>query len=193
MTLQRAELTLSADVDNDGTQEDGVFVLEDDITIQPQVRTGFLIGGRGSEANSIIQDNAGGGTSSRAGLYLDLGGGQHVIEIEFSKWEGAPQQWGNTGDDTELTQGDATGADPITQMGVLMRYLTVGTYDSVQPATLEYGEYSDSGLYSPLDVVIEGPQVRRSAEDGSWIDGTLTCIETVDVNEQALDGEGLRG
>lgn len=193
MTLQRAELTLSADVDNDGNQEDGTFVFEDDVSVQPQVRTGFVIGGRGSEVNSIIQDNVGDGTSSRAGVYLDLGGGQHIVEIEFSNWKGSPVQWGNTGDDTTLTQADATGADPITQIGVLMRYLTVGTFDSVQPATLEYGEFSDSGLYNPLDVVIEGPQVRRSADDGAWLDGTLTCIEAVNVDEQALDAAGLRG
>lgn len=188
MTLQEAKLHLHADVDDDGSLEHGIFRMVGDLQLNPFIRTGFLIGGRGSTINSITQEQLG-KESNRKGIYLDLGGGVHGYDIDFRGWEGAIDadgnavQWGNTGDDTEVTIGDATGADPLTQMDVLFHYLLVGEYDSRGGATFEAGEFSESGLYDPLDVTIEAPQVIRSAEDGSWFDGSLTVLSLTRIDQ----------
>jgi hypothetical protein len=192
--LQRARLTVDADVNGDGQQETGVFEMAGNLEIVPGIRTGFLIGGRGSTVNSVVSSLLGDGQSARKGIYLDLGGGARQVDINFWGWEGArdqdgnPLQWGNTGNTDSPTQADATGADPITQIDCLMQYLTVAEIDSRNPATLEYGEHHDDGLYDPLDVVVEGPQMTRAAEDGSWFVGQLTTLEAVDV-DQVLDGQ----
>lgn len=191
-TLQKAVLTVDADVDGDGAAETGEFHMAGNLEVTPGLRTGYLVGGRGSTVNSILSSTLGDGSNVRQGFYLDLGGGAHTVDIQFRGWEGAtdqsgtPVQWGNEGVDDTPTKADATGADPITQIDVLMRYLTRAEIDSRSPATLEYGEYSSGGLYSAMNVVVEGPNFTRSAQDGSWFDGSLTCIRAADLND-ALD------
>lgn len=186
MTLQQATLTIQADADGDGSAETGVFEMAGNLEVTPSIRTGYIIGGRGSTFNAVISNLVADGESKRQGFFLDLGGGARAIEINFRGWKGAIDengnnlQWGNDSSQTK-TQASATGQDPLTQIDVLMRYLTVGEIDSRNPATLEYGEYSSSGLYSSLGVVIEGPTMTRAAEDGSWFDGSMTCIEAADV------------
>jgi len=191
-TLDKAVLYLSADIDGDGEREDAEFHMRGDLVVKPSIRTGFLVGGRGSTVNSVVSNTTGGEQSGREGYRLDLGGGARIVEIEFTGWEGSDDQWGNTGDGTEVTVGDATGASAVTQMEVLMEYLNVGEYDSRNPATLEYGEHHPDGIYSAIDVVLEGPQTRKTAEDGEWFQGTLTCI-SVQSLEDAVDATGLRG
>lgn len=195
MTKQYAELTISADVDGDGVQEEGVFQMVGNLQVVPGLRTGYLIGGRGSTVNSIISSTVGAGQSNKQGFYLDLGGGARTVEVNFRGWEGAefedesgtvvPVQWG-TDPNPSKTKASATGQDSITQIDVLMKYLTVAEIDSRQPATLEYGEYASNGLYQPLDVVVEGPQFTRAAEDGSWFDGSMTLVSAADLND-AID------
>lgn len=209
MTLQQAELRIRADVDGDGSDESGLFVFKGNTTVNPQIRTNFTVGGRGSQANNVIDEGTdfvqntaedfgiGDGASnskppSRAGFYLDLGGGKHLIEIEFDSWEGSSLQWGNTGDTSQVTQADATGADPLTQMSVLMRYLNLGRSDSRTPASLSYGEYAQGGLYEPIDVVVADLSVQRSAEDGSWFTGSITLLETL-RSDAPLDGVSFTG
>jgi len=190
MTLQRAVFRVSADVDNDGTAEDGEFHLYGNLELTPGLRTGYLLGGQtGATANAVTGDLTDRENVNRRPYYLDLGGGARTVEARFRGWEGAeddddnPVQWGNTGDPTTLTKADATGADPLTQIDVLMRYLTEGEIDSRDPATLEYGEYSSGGLYSPLDVAVEGPQFTRAGDEGDWFDGTMTFVTIGDLLE----------
>jgi len=190
--LNKAVLTLEADVDGDTNAETGVFEMRGNLTISPSIRTGYLVGGRGSTVNSVATSLAGKQDSGREGFRLDLGGGALIVEIEFDQWEGSPDQWGNTGDSSSATQTDATGAKPATQMEVLIEYLNRGEFDSRNPARLEYGEHHSDGLFSALDVVVEGPNMRRSAKDGSWFSGTLTCISVQSVND-ALDATSLKG
>lgn len=195
--LQHAELVLEADVDQDGQQETGRFVMVGNLSVTPGLRTGFIVGGRGSTANSVfsslVEQYGTGNTSAfqnpskREGVHLDLGGGEHSVDVEFRGWEGAtlsdgtPVQWGND-PNPGRTQASATGQDPITQIDVLLRYLTVGEYDSRAPATLEYGEYSTDGLFEPIDVAIEGPQAKRSSDDTATYSGTMTLIATTDID-----------
>lgn len=186
MTLQKAILKLSADVDGDGTAENGEFHMVGNLEVTPKIIPNFVVGGRGSTVNSIISSLVGDGTNKRQNFFIDLGGGIHAVEISFRGWEGAQDdsgnnvQWGNDSAQTK-TQASATGQDPITQIDVLMRYLTVGEYDSRNTGTLEYGEYSSGGLYSPLNVVVEGPTMTRAASDGQWYDGNMQCIVAADL------------
>ena len=197
MTLQYARLTV--DGSPGGQSATGIFEFAGNLEIVPGLRTGFLIGGRGSTFNAVVAETLRDQDSNRQGVYLDLGGGTRSVAINFLGWKGAqvdldgdgstePLQWGDTGNDSQVTVTDATGADPITQMDVLMEYLVTAEIDSRSPATLEYGEHHDGGLYDPLNVVIEGPQLTRAAEDGSWFTGQMTFLEAVDA-DQILDGQ----
>lgn len=194
-----AELTVRADVDGDGQPEAGTFVMADDINIRPGLRTGFLLENRGSAVNSVISsfvesqtEATGEPLSKRKGIYLDLGGGVRSVEIEFTGWTGSNLQWGNTGDDSELTVGDATGAKAFTQLEVLFHYLEIAEIDSRRPATLAYGQHHSDGLYEPMDVVLESPQGLRSSDDSSTFSGTLTML-SVQSLEKAIDATGLTG
>ena len=183
----------SYDVDGDGNDEQGKFVLAGNLEISPEWRTGFLIGGRGSSINNVLQTAATGEGERGQGYYLDLGEGAHTIEINFRGWEGSQvpdtydsngkpatykdAQWGDTGDSSTKTKTDMTGESALSQINCLEYYLSNVPVDSNNLATLAYGEYSSSGVYDPVDVVIEGPSMTKAAEDGSWFDGSMTLIE----------------
>ncbi|MBX0325799.1 hypothetical protein EGH21_22535 [Halomicroarcula sp. F13] len=185
--LNKAVLVVEADVDGDGTAETGEFHMSGNLKITPSIRTGYLIGGRGSTVNSVASSTSGSDQAKRQGFYLDLGGGARLYEIEFDQWEGSDDQWGNTGDSSSVSQTDATGAAPMTQLEVLMEYLAVAEIDSRNPATLRCGEHHANGLYDELDVAVEGPQGTRSAEDGSWWSGNITLV-TLQSLEKTIDG-----
>jgi len=181
MTLNGAKLRISADVDGDGETEDGIFSMID-VEVSPSIRTGYLIGGRGSTVNNIISESVGAGDSKRQQFFLEGGGGAHTIELSFQNWEGADGTWGDPSEPAG-SEANATGESPISQIDVLMQYLLTAEIDSRNPATLEYGEYSSSGRFDPLAVVLEGPQMTRAAEDGSWFDGSMTCIAAADIQD----------
>jgi hypothetical protein len=198
VTLSRAVLQLPpTDVDGDGTDESGEFHMAGDLEIAPAIRTGFLIGGRGSQVNNILARAAGAGESSQGGFFLDLGAGARTVSVKFSSWKGArdsdgnPLQWGNEGADDAPTKADATGADAITQIDVLMQYLAVGRVDSSSPATLHYGEHhttsvhpdGEDGLYDPLNVVIETPDLTRPTGEGNSFSGEITFVEAAAIEE----------
>lgn len=193
VTYDRATLTLEADPDGDGSLETGVFDMAGNLTVSPGMRTGYLVDGRGSTVNSVVsslveQYGEDLGPSKRRGFYVDLGGGAFTIDIEFTGWEGSIDGDGNYlqwGDDASVgkTKASATGQGPLTQMDVFMRYLQTGEFDSRNPATLEYGEYSSGGLYDPLDVVVEGPRTTKRSQSPDTFDGTITCISAADFAE----------
>lgn len=187
MTLQYAKLTLDADVDGDGTVESGVFELAGDVSIDLGVRTNFVVNGLGATINSIFSETVGDGESKRQGLWIDLGGGVEEYTISFNGWEGSSRQWG---DGTSNAAADATGEDPMTQVSVLQKYLIVGEFDSRGAATLEWGEFSSSGEYSPIDVVIEDPSLSVDFSEGesrSTFDGSITCLSAADLTS-STDG-----
>lgn len=194
--LQKATLELDADIDGDGTKETGIFEMVGNLEIQQGMEVGFILAsGQGSALNAVtsgtvdgIADliNADGEITNRAGFHLDLGGGRHTIELNFTGWEGAIDgdgndlQWGNTGDPSGVTVGDATGADPLTQMHVLMEYLRIGEFDSRYPhARLEFGEYAPTGLYDDyLHVVVRSVRENRTSESPITWDGSIILEET---------------
>ena len=178
--LTGARLHLDADVDEDGTNESGTFDLSKGIEISPGIRTGDLIGQAGSAAASVI-DYISGSEDGRAGFNLDAGGGAKVAEINFSSFEGSDGQWGDGSDNAAA---DASGEAVFRQMSVLFRYLDRGTFDSRGPAVLEWGEFSESGEFTPLQVSPEEPTVSFAAEEESSVfDGSITLVSTRDISE----------
>jgi hypothetical protein len=189
-----ARLEIEADIDGDGNIETGVFSLVGNLEITEGIRTGYIVNGRGSTVNSVTSSLLADGEAKRRGFYLDLGGGQHTYEISFTGWRGAyyendqgnrvPVQWGNTGDDSQLTVGDATGEDPVTQMQIFFNYLRTAEIDSRRPARLQVGQYHPDGVLDDhLQVVVESPRGSHVARDYSTWDGTITLIEAEALGE----------
>jgi hypothetical protein len=71
-------------------------------------------------------------------------------------------------------------------MGVFQRTLRSTQIDSFRPATLEYGEFSGPGRYSPLSVVIESPRVTYSTDKPGTIDVTFVALETASFEGSAF-------
>lgn len=195
------------------TLDIGKFVIVGDAEIQQDISVNFfMMSGQGSTLSAvtsstintvsdIIADNP--AEAARAGFHLDLGGGKHRIQINFTGWEGAQAdvdddgsleylQWGNTGDETSVTAGDATGADPITQMNMLAQYIRLGEFDSrAVHGKLRFGEYSGGndpygGSYSDgvfpddnyIHVVVDRLVADRTSEDPESWSGSLYLTET---------------
>lgn len=193
MTQNYAELELSADVDGDKTDETAIFTIAGNLDLSQAIRTGYLVGGQQSQVNSIIANWADPGQSKRQQFFVDLGAGARTWEVNWTSWEGAqdedgnPLQWGNTGDPSQVTPGDATGASAVVQMEVFFQYLSVGTFSSDNLPVLRYGEHTPDGMYEPVEVVPESPTIRKQADDGSWVDGSMTLVSAASL-KQAIDG-----
>jgi len=196
---------------NDPVQ--GRFVFAGNLAINPEFRSGFLVGGQGAALNNTLQQITTGEGVNGKGFFIDAGGGPHVVTVEFRGWQGAEipsgydadgnptswtaLQWGNTGDPTTSSYADATGEHPLTQLNTLEQYLRNLKIDSGSLATLQYGEFSETGKYSPLDVVIESPQFSRTADMSvQAFDGTITFIEAAALDDvvsavnRSVDGGG---
>lgn len=164
--LQKAILTIESEIN--GSSVTGEFHLKGDVEITGGIRTGYLIGGKGSQAIGAL-------TGEASEFHFGFGGPQ-FWEVSWKSWEGSTLQWGDSG--SGGTDTDATGEDPLTQMDVLLEYMANSNLDSGQPATWAYGEYSSGGRYSPQLVVPESPKITRAADDGSWMDGNMTLLST---------------
>jgi hypothetical protein len=181
--LRGAKLTLEADVNSDSAVETGVFDLSGNIEISPRIRTGDLIGPTGSTVGALV-DTATGNDAGRAGFRLDAGGGAFVVDIAFRNWEASTGRWGDGSTDPKA---DAEGEGVYRQLSVLMRYLNRGTYDSRGAGTLEWGEYSSSGEYAPINVAPEEPQLSFTAEEQtSDFDGSITLVATRSITQAAV-------
>lgn len=138
-------------------------------------------------------------------LFINPGSSQFAVTIDFNSWEGAtgpdgqPLQWGDTGDDSQLTKTDATGEHPTRQISCLMYWLRGTRISSVSgeifpgagifgdgPATLRYGQYREDGVYDPLQVVLESPGADYPGGSVSTWSGSITCIEAINAGD-AID------
>jgi hypothetical protein len=160
------------------------------MSISPGLRTGYVVGGRGSTVNAVLGAATGQGSDSkRKGVYIDAGGGAMTWELQFRQWEGStdkqddPLQWGDSPDPGVHTKTSATGADAFSKLECLMYWLEQTTIDSDQPAQLEYGQHYAEGVYDPKDVVLEEPRIQQTAEDGSWISGSMTLVSAANLQE----------
>ncbi|MFC7044304.1 hypothetical protein ACFQH6_20695 [Halobacteriaceae archaeon GCM10025711] len=196
---QIARITVTGDPDGQGRRN---FVFEakaggeEGLQVREYIRTGTI--GGGSTINSFLQnqDILPIDGSLNQSIYLDLGRNQHIFELDFQGWQGSQYQWGDTGDDTELTATDATGEDPITQMQIFLHVLNNVQVDSLPeqtatfpgvgsdgPALLEFGQHTTDGVLDPVNVVFEDPGTAFSGSNPSSFDGTVTCIEAADLGQ----------
>lgn len=180
-----AELRLTADVLGQGDTT-GTFQLKRGSDREPfRIDTGIdmihPVGQQGSgflDTLANFSSAAAGDQPGRRDVIIDLGGGQHFVEINFSH---NPQDSSITwGDGSGQIPADATGADhPLSQIDTFVWYLAVGTYDSRGAATLEYGEFSSGGAIEPLDAVPMGPNLSWNATGAqSSLSGSVRCIVT---------------
>lgn len=155
------------------------FEMSGNVEITGGVRTGYILDGSGSTFTAVFQsliesgNSIFGGMDQRKGIYLDLGGGERIVEIEFQGWQGSDTLWAG-----------AAGENPITQMNILERALVSTQIDSFRPATLEYGEFSSSGRFSPVEVAIEGPRLTKTYESPSTFNGTMVCIAVATFDDE---------
>lgn len=76
-------------------------------------------------------------------VFLGSGSRVRTWRIEFEQWEGSTDSWGSA----------AAGDDVLTKLNTLGQSLATAGIDGTNPATLEYGEYSSAGQFSPQTVV----------------------------------------
>jgi len=189
--ISKATLTLPpTDLDGDGSPEQATFEFIGDLTITISQAKNYVIetAGTTSQISAVIgeyfdsADATDLSDSKRKTFAVDAGGGSRQVEIDARAWEGSDGQWGATGDESQVTAADATGAPADRQLFVLDRALSVAQVGSLNPAALEVGEYSKDGLYGPLDVLVEQPSVVYNPEQStSSIDVSLVCVETLDL------------
>jgi len=173
----------------DGELGTGVFETYH-TTVAPSLRTGYVVGGRGSTVNAVLGQLANDGEDSkRKGVYLDAGGGSLTWSMEFRQWEGSsdehgdPLQWGDSQDPTVHTKTSATGASALSKLECLLYWWEQTTIDSENPALLAYGQHYDQGLYEPKEIVFEEPTIRDVAEDGQHITGSMTLVSAANLRD----------
>lgn len=159
-----------------------VFRVSSEVSVSHGTQALFLVDGRQQFVTAIEQFfNNGGqpnkGDSLMQGIFAGVGAGIHTITVTFTQFEGSADNWGSA----------ASGDGPVKKMQTLNREITTQNIGSQSPADLEVGEYSSSGTYDPIPVVIsESDLTFEPAEQSSGFTGTLTFIEATDVTD-AID------
>jgi hypothetical protein len=181
-----AQLSITCDFGDPHGEVTGKFQF-DSVEIEEQGRTGII--GAGGEIIGLLIGLLEDGETTRKDLSVDLGDGQHVLALNFSLAvgdAGADMQWGRTDDPSVLDETSATGGTAPQMKAVFFNYWRTATIDSNNPAILETEPYSSSGILDPLDVYLEEPSFVDPLDRASELEGTITCVETVDI-QQALD------
>lgn len=130
-----------------------------------------------------------GGQSGRAdGLKqsaaIGAGAGRHVIQVQSIQYTDSGDEWGDT------SPSDAA----ITKRDELNQALNTVRISSDNVALLEAGEYSASGEYDPLPVVVLQSSLGVSATDDGVgvVTVELELLEAADISE-AIHGQELTG
>lgn len=175
MTQEYPILTISGDLN--GRSVTGVFEMQS-ADVEPGIENAALFNSSGGLVQGLRTKAT---DSRRSQVSIDGGAGVEVFNIQFAGWEGSDGQWGD--DSTkQLTASSATGQEPVSQISVLQRYLVEIDIGSENPATLEWGEYSDSGVYGPKDVAVRNPTLPKSREQSSSFSGSLSLYSVDDLN-----------
>lgn len=176
MTLiDNAVLELDNDITGDSTANNGVFEISSNLEVEQQVRTSFLLDNSIDRVLGALNELTGKDDSvKRSGISVDVGGGQMSYQLTFTEPTGGSNSWGDGGS----ANTDATGDAARRKAEVLMRYIRTGTYGSVDPARLKFGEYNPSGEYENfVPVAIQDVSVTVSAENEEQIEGRITLVE----------------
>lgn len=101
--------------------------------------------------------------------------------VDTTHDDGTPYRWGSTVD-RQKSSHSATGAKAMAQMDVFQAYLSRTVGDSVSPVSFEFGEFSSSGVYSPVSCLVEEP--RTSIKDGATTASVeLTVVRVADLTD----------
>ena len=179
------------DIDDDGDVEDFRFVMDANLRLGHQQRTGYLIEGGSNVIDvltDLLEDVAGTEQPSDGKgqqFLIDLGGGEHVTEIEGQISKDSSNRWG-TGDGHAVW--DQTGAKPHKQIQLLDRVLQLAEIDS-RGAPADSYDYPDGhaaqlsiGMYGEefpaMNVAPEQPEVSFDAEqESSTATVSMACVE----------------
>lgn len=148
----------------------------------------MLIGNRGqviSEILDVIPLLPGGGADAE-GINIDAGQGQDTIRLEFDNGNerdyDPPLQWGDGS--TGTSPNDATGAHPQTKKQVLQHWARKSRTDSLNPARLHIGEWTDGrfgapGIFGePIECIIINVNTSWENDNPSHFDGTVELMRT---------------
>ena len=193
--LDRGVLELTADVDDDGSDETGVFELHGNSVLTQEINKDYVFDNTASGLVNLASEISGFELEQRKGFFLDIGGGAHIHEFEVTPRENAVDGDGNAiqwGDGSGSFPADATQDDPLKQIQCFQRYVQLSKTDSFQPATLHVGEYSDgtygsNGALDPLKVAVQGPRANKDARDDfTSFTLNITCLEVLTL-DQSID------
>ncbi len=204
-------LTITGDPDDSGSVQDGVFEFasgdeQTPLTATEELRTETRA--FGGTPLTIFSDITGIdlGTENKD-IALDFGNSTFattlsgIVTADQRKPDGTQCQWGDTGDDSELTATDATGAHPAYKMTVLGEWLKNTRQSSVNellgqegggPATVEYLSRREGGVHDPMEVVLESPSVTLSGGSPTVADLDMTVVEVANLENpiDALANDG---
>jgi len=122
----------------------------------------------------------------RTGFWLDGGGGEWTIQLDFQTGlENVTWGDGSGGDGPEnVTQTDASGADvePLRRLQVLQFWIAKSRSDSFAKTRLYWGEWTDDtvpgtsgGVYErPMPVAVIETEFSKPEDDPNTFEGTLT-------------------
>lgn len=193
------ELRITATID--GKERTGIFEFgpaeKGGVQVKDSVRTGYLLDSSFDQLAAIFAEALDIESPDRAGINVDLGGGQHTIQIEFDspgetqKDDGSYYQWGTTADADTLNAHSATGADEITQQQVFMNFFRRGKFGSISEINsvieFRFGQYCEEGVLDDyIPVVPESPEADIFNDQPGYLSGSITLVETRDLDE-ALD------
>ena len=154
-----------------------VFQGDGNLNITERHQPFYLIDGF-QRIRTAAEQIAGGSDTSQ--VFLGSGSRVRTWEVQFAEWEGNGSSWGpSNADDGVLTKLNDLGHS-IANSGI----------DGGNTATLSYGEYSESGKYSPQSVVPGEIQLPAELGEGgtpSVLTPQMTWRDAVDLN-QAIDG-----
>lgn len=166
-------------------------------TVAPQ----YLVGGGGGfirEVNNFITDDesfevSGDIVQRRAGFWLDGGGGEWSVTLEFEA-STDDLRWGDGESATgpsNVTRTDASGADvrPLTRLQILQFWIAQSRSDSFSHTRLHVGEWTDGsyqdkrdgeyvatdpGAYgTPLPIAFEETPLQKQEDTTTTMTGTL--------------------
>jgi hypothetical protein len=114
--------------------------------------------------------------SDTSQAFLGTGARVRTWQVSFVQWEGSSDDWGSAAADDDV----------LTKLNILGNSLANAGIDGGNTATLEYGEYSTPGQFSPQSVVpgeIELPADLSSEGSPSTFSPSLEWRDAADLNE----------
>lgn len=184
--------TAALELDVDGRTL--VFEVRGDLEPTEEIERTFLLSQRGQylseafdqftneEGEIVTPDDAEITSTRRQGYHIDGGAGSHTWQLSFTVSFEPDLRWGDgTTDPTQqddYTRYDAQGAAPQIKKQLLGHWLAQARTDSGGQATLRWGEYSESGIFDPVSVVVVEASLSSPEEDPAEFEGSMALRRT---------------